>query len=79
MTERGMRMNHSLVWFNVKTGGLYVIVEDNALKEHDRAQMVVYRSLLTGQVWVRPLAEFYDGRFKLLSQEELGLRRTPYD
>jgi hypothetical protein len=50
---------------HVKTGGLYEIVCEGSI-ESDHAPQVVYRSLDTGKVWIRPRAEFFDGRFKEL-------------
>jgi hypothetical protein len=50
-------------WRHVKTGGHYTVV-DEGLIEATKAPVIIYRSDLTGQVWVRPKAEFLDGRFE---------------
>jgi hypothetical protein len=53
----------SIVWKHVKTGGVYVIVDDECMLESDLTPMVAYRSLKDGQVWLRPKEEIFDGRF----------------
>ena len=47
-----------------KKGGLYRVVA-HGLLEADRSDVVVYDDA-EGTTWVRPAAEFYDGRFTLL-------------
>lgn len=62
----------SMIYRHVKKGGLYMVLHWDARIEaspHDEA--VVYKSLRNGQVWVRPLTEFMDGRFKCVSRDEL--------
>jgi hypothetical protein len=49
-------------WEHVK-GGRYRIIT-LAVREADLMPMVVYRSNITGATFVRPAAEFFDGRFK---------------
>jgi hypothetical protein len=49
-------------WRHVKTGGIYTIVSEGLL-EADMTEVVVYRKVANGQIWVRPRVEFYDGRF----------------
>ncbi|WP_368187413.1 hypothetical protein [Aestuariibius sp. HNIBRBA575] len=71
-----MTVNHdpnapSQIWIHRKTGGLYVIIDDNALIEADLTPAVAYRSLETGQLWVRPRAEFHDGRFANVNSGDL--------
>ena len=53
-------------WRHVKTGGGYEVLWGQALIEASRTPAVVYRAEVGGQVWVRPLAEFTDGRFQPL-------------
>lgn len=50
---------------HLRTGGTYRIVM-TAICEADSVEMTVYQSLDTGEVWVRPTKEFYDGRFRLI-------------
>lgn len=59
------------VWKHVKTGGLYTVHCNCALIEADMTEVTVYESVSTGQVWVRPTAEFRDGSFVLV-QDEAG-------
>lgn len=35
----------------------------------DGDQVVIYQDIESGQVWVRPTAEFYDGRFELIEEK----------
>lgn len=46
-----------------RKGGVYTIVT-NARIEATLEAAVVYRDVITGMTWVRPLSEFIDGRFK---------------
>lgn len=45
-----------------KTGGYYDVIAV-AEMEATLAKVVVYKAHGTGRVWVRPVAEFMDGRF----------------
>ena len=47
-----------------RKGGLYRLVAHGIL-ESDRSDVVIYDDA-EGTTWVRPAAEFYDGRFSLL-------------
>ena len=47
-------------------GGLYRVLLDG-IWEPDRSPVVIYEDE-TGQIWVRPEAEFHDGRFEALSE-----------
>jgi hypothetical protein len=47
---------------HVMTGRAYEVIADAKMKS-DLTEMVVYRSRETGVTWVRPSAEFNDGRF----------------
>ena len=53
---------HTL-WRHKKTGGLYQIVT-RAKIEATMENAVVYRSIEHHGTWVRPEAEFLDGRFE---------------
>lgn len=55
-TATGARYQH------LKTGGLYEVL-GMARLEWNLDPVVVYRSEHDGSLWVRPEAEFYDGRF----------------
>ena len=49
------------MWLHDKSGGLYW-VQAHALNETDLTPCIVYRSKDTGTLWIRPAAEFADGR-----------------
>ena len=51
------------IWRHKKTGGLYQVVTQ-ARVEATMIESIVYRSLNNGHCWVRPEAEFFDGRFE---------------
>lgn len=76
ITPTPPKLNHaqsqSEIWQHVKSGGLYRVETDTALIEVDLTPAVIYRSLLDGQIWVRPAAEFFDGRFRNLAGDELA-------
>lgn len=50
------------LWKHKKTGGLYTIVRAAKI-EADLTPAIVYEDR-SGNVWVRPEAEFMDGRFE---------------
>lgn len=50
-------------WEHLKTGGIYRILNFGRI-EADQTECVIYECIITGNVWVRPKAEFFDGRFK---------------
>lgn len=52
-----------VAWKHVRTGGLYRILAEGKM-EADGSNVVVYQGIATGLVWVRPMAEFHDGRFE---------------
>ena len=52
-------------WRHLKTGGVYQMMM-RVTREDDLAELIVYRSTRTGQLWCRPSAEFFDGRFEAL-------------
>lgn len=70
-TKRNSAQNQSEIWQHVKTGGLYRLETDVALIEETLGQAAIYRSLFDGQIWIRPVAEFFDGRFRNLSVDEI--------
>lgn len=55
------------IWFHKKSGGFYRVLHYNAHREEfgfkDEGLAVVYQSLDDPTVWIRPHAEFMDGRF----------------
>lgn len=51
---------------HVKTNHLYEMICSDAVDEPTIEPVVVYRALDTGVTWVRPHAEFFDGRFVLV-------------
>lgn len=50
-------------WKHLKSGGLYVVLHDDATREDDLEPVVVYQAVDGGRIWVRPAIEFFDGRF----------------
>lgn len=50
-------------WRHVKTGGLYQEIARGRL-EADETPVVIYVAESDHRVWVRPVAEFDDGRFE---------------
>jgi len=60
----------SKIWRHKKTGGLYVIIDDEVNIEKDYTPSVMYMSLIDGEKWVRPREEFHDGRFENLNSIE---------
>ncbi len=49
---------------HIKSGGLYEIIAEDATLEADFTTVVVYQNVETGAIWVRPVGEFFDGRFE---------------
>ena len=49
---------------HVKTGRDYEMLHEEAYAEQTGVELVVYRSLSTNVIWIRPKSEFFDGRFK---------------
>ena len=52
-----------MLYTHVKTGNIYEVLDSDAKLEGNMASVVVYRGLMTGKTWVRPVEEFFDGRF----------------
>lgn len=63
MNIKSMQVTPNLRTRHRKTGGHYRVI-GLALIEATHQDVVVYRSEETGQLWVRPLVEFADGRFE---------------
>lgn len=59
------------VYRHVKSGGLYEIIT-GARYEPTTEDVVVYRCLADGLVWVRSHKEFFDGRFEKVRTEPYG-------
>lgn len=51
-------------WRHAKTGHIYM-VRSHAIREHDLEPLVIYarRDGDPVEIWARPAAEFFDGRF----------------
>ena len=60
----------SKIWQHVKSGGLYTIIGHGVIVA-DLTPATIYRSLWDGAVWVRPTAEFEDGRFRNIAVDEV--------
>lgn len=58
--------DHRELYRHNKTGGVYEAI-CNAHMEETGDLMVVYRNIETGERWIRPAAQFNDGRFTRLS------------
>lgn len=54
------------VLYRHKKGGLYRFISEGTDSE-TLAEVVIYQSVTTQEVWVRPKSMFYDGRFTLES------------
>lgn len=52
-----------------RKGGYYEVLAVGRI-EADLAPVVIYQSKIDRHVWVRPLAEFEDGRFTEIPDEE---------
>lgn len=49
-----------------KSGGVYIVLAEGR-NEADLTEVVIYKNVHSGAVWVRPRSEFVDGRFQLMS------------
>lgn len=58
-----------------RKGGTYQVLGRGFI-EADKTPAVVYRSEKDGTIWVRPEAEFFDGRFRALTAAELEEARA---
>lgn len=62
--------NQSEIWQDRASGGLYMVV-GHGLIVAGLVPATVYKSLLDGQIWVCPTAEFEDGRFRNIAVDEV--------
>lgn len=55
-----------MLYQHIKTGGLYRVVMDDVIREHDLVECVVYQTIRGMKInWCRPRDEFYDpARFR---------------
>lgn len=51
------------IYLHKKTGEYYSVLYYGT-DEHTRKTVVIYQSIKTGAILVRPASEFHDGRFK---------------
>ena len=61
------KINYEKLWYHLKSQGLYLILGYGKL-ESTLEEMVIYRSLTTSEIWIRPRLEFEDGRFIIDNQ-----------
>ena len=50
---------------HVKSGGIYRKLGEGRI-EADLTPCTIYQNVYSGEIWVRPTAEFNDGRFRKL-------------
>jgi hypothetical protein len=61
------------IWRHKKSGGLYVVIDDDITIEATEERGVLYLRVQDGRKWVRSYSQFHDGRFEALnSYEYLG-------
>lgn len=68
--DRRPNRDDNIYWKHRKSGGLYTVIHDNATREDDLTSVVVYRAMSDGRTWVRPSAEFFDGRFEMIELDD---------
>ena len=59
-----MSFDRQHIYRHKKRGTKYRLIEAGAILEATGERVVVYQCIDDGQVWVRPHAEFFDGRFE---------------
>lgn len=64
-------------YIHVKTGVQYELLFHGIL-EKDCIPCVIYMNDSTGAIWVRPSREFFDGRFKMVTDAEEPSGKTLY-
>jgi hypothetical protein len=68
LSNEGKPMN---LYRHKKTGGVYAVLIENAVIESDQTPCVVYQGVDQSVTWVRPAAEFHDGRFEKLRPSDV--------
>jgi len=62
------------MWRHKKTGGEYRVIDGavnkNVFIEATGEPAVIYQSLKDHKIWVRPRAEFFDGRFEPIDDDD---------
>lgn len=61
----------SMIYRHVMTGGLYVVLHWEAMIESSMDKDVIYQSLSSCTIWVRPKSEFMDGRFECVPRDQI--------
>lgn len=56
---------------HVRTGRVYAVLISNATLEADETSCVVYQAIDQDRVWIRPSAEFHDGRFEKVTLSDI--------
>jgi hypothetical protein len=67
--ERAEEATKSTRYVHLKTGGLYDLKQVATLEADGTTQLAVYRSVDTGQVWVRPMSEFFERFVEVIAIE----------
>jgi len=58
------------LWVHQKTGGAYRVIGEGWI-EATETEAIIYQAQPDGRVWIRPKAEFYDGRFRRIPEPTL--------
>lgn len=72
MSDKGVKV----LYKHVKTGGVYELLYRGYYTE-TMEPVVIYKSMQTGDVWVRPSAMFDDGRFITINAKDWWEDRDP--
>lgn len=68
--HHGEKLKVFNLYRHIKTGRLYVVLSEEIYIEKTNEKAVLYAAVSDGKQWVRPHAEFHDGRFLHLNALE---------